>query len=506
MAARAMNWFKHPAWSKFVFPGLWALVWIGLPLTSFPLLTRLTGATVAPFSAIPLALLALVWFLPYLLRRGSLPHESVPFIIFTLFVIALAAYSFFEDVGIFKNKTMLSQLVRTFLPFATGAAFFLISSAWAKSSASLRRCLQFIHIGGALMLVWSIAQAVVLNLFQGQFPPIMQTIAAALATQMSLDGFTRVIGLAFEPSWFANQLNLLYLPLWLAATYQRTTVFPKLWKISVENILLVAGVVLFFLASPRIGAAAFMLMMLYLFLKFNVAAYHWVINRLTHFWSALKHPQLIKLGVGILIILIFISIYAVFSLGALKIASERDYRIKVLLSSPFTPQEMNELRALDENALFMVGQRLLFLERTVFWMTGWHIFNDHPWVGVGLGNAGYHFVSHMPSVGWATVELRANIYRNEGLPNTKSIWFRLLAETGIIGFSLFVVWLLVLWFSTTSSLHSREDTIKTVAMAGQLALLALIFEGLSIDTFGLPYLFVISGLAASAGWIYRHNQ
>jgi hypothetical protein len=505
MVARVITWFKTHSWSKLVLSGLWAFVLIGLPLTSFPLITRLTGATVAPFSAIPLALLALVWFLPYLLRRGSLPNESILLIFFILFVLALAAYSFFEEVGIFRDRSMLSQFVRTMIPFGTGVAFFLITSAWSKDSVSLRRSLQFIHIGGALLLLWAIAQAIVI-LSKSQFPAIMESIRSALVTQSKMEGTTRIGGLTWEASWFAHQLNMLYLPLWLAATYQRTTVFPKLWKISVENIFLVIGIGVFFLASPRIGAAAFMLMMLYIFLRFNVAVYHWIIQRLSHLWSSFQYPRLLKLGAGLLVIIAFISIYTLFSMGAFKIASERDPRVKMLVDSPLSQEEIKKLSAFDENTLFYLGLRFAFMERTVFWMTGWDIFNEHPWVGVGLGNSGYYFFSHMPAIGWSSIEMRAVMYQNEGLPNIKSIWYRLLAETGIVGFAIFITWLLMIWFSTSSSLHSRDDTIKTVALAGQLALLAYVFEGFSVDTFGLPYLFVITGLAASAGWIYRHKQ
>jgi hypothetical protein len=504
MADRVTAWLKTHSWSKLALTALWALVLIGLPLTSFPVITRITGATVAPFSAIPLAILVLVWFLPYLLRRGSLPNESILLVVFTLFVLAVAAYSFFEDVGIFRDRSMLGQFVRTMVPFGTGMAFFFITSAWSKDQAKLRQSLQFIHIGGALLLLWAIAQAIVI-LTKSPFPSIMEAIRSALVTQSKMEGTTRVGGLTWEASWFAHQLNMLYLPLWLAATYQRTSVFPKLWKISVENIFLVLGVGVFFLASPRIGAVAFMLMMLYIFLKFNVAVYQWVIQRLSHLWSSLKHPHLIKIGVGALVVSMFIGIYALFSLGAFKIASERDWRVKMLVDSPLSQDEIYKLSAFDENTLFYLGLRFAFLERTVFWMAGWNIFNDHPWVGVGLGNAGYYFFSDMPAVGWSSIEMRAVMYQNEGLPNIKSIWYRLLAETGIVGFAIFITWLLTIWVSTTSSLHSRDGTIKTVALAGQLALMAYVFEGFSVDTFGLPYLFVITGLAASAGWIYRHK-
>lgn len=505
MALRAESWFKIKRWWKWLLLVLWAATLIGLPLTSFPPITNLTGATVAPFSAIPLVLLSLVWFVPYILQRGKLPKETIPFIVFTLFVIALAAYAFFEVEGYFRNKPLLSQTVRTFIPLGIGLAFFLVTSAWHSHKNGLRRSLQFIHIGGFLLLLWSVAQAIIVFLFNYQYPAFMDAIKTALVTQSTMVGNPRLAGLTWEASWFAHQLNMLYLPLWLAATYQRTSVFPRVWKISVENIFLVFGMGVFFLSSPRIGGAACMLMLLYLFIKFNIAIYRWIIQRLARLWRSFGPLQLIKIGVGVVLVVLFIAVYFGFSVGVLKIVSKRDWRVGLIVNSPLSQSEIQQLGSFNENALYLLGIRFAFLERTVYWMDGWRIFNDHPILGVGLGNAGYYFVSHLPAVGWSSYEIRAVVYQNDSLPNIKSIWFRLLAETGIVGFSLFVTWLLVLWSSANKRLCSQDATIKTVALAGQLALLAYIFEGFSVDTFGLPYLFVMAGLVASTGGILRRQ-
>lgn len=248
-----------------------------------------------------------------------------------------------------------------------------------------------------------------------------------------------------------------------------------------------------------------MLMLLYLFIKFNIAIYRWIIQRLARLWCSFGPLQLIKIGVGVVLVVLFIAVYFGFSVGVLKIISKRDWRVGLIVNSPLSQSEIQQLSSLNENALFYVGIRFAFLERTVYWMDGWRIFNDHPILGVGLGNAGYYFVSHLPAVGWSSYEVRAVVYQNDSLPNIKSIWFRLLAETGIVGFSLFITWLLVLWSSANKSLCSQDATIKTVALAGQLALLAYVFEGFSVDTFGLPYLFVMAGLVASTGGILRHQ-
>jgi Na+-transporting methylmalonyl-CoA/oxaloacetate decarboxylase gamma subunit len=248
-----------------------------------------------------------------------------------------------------------------------------------------------------------------------------------------------------------------------------------------------------------------MLMLLFLIVKFHVAIYHWIVRRLAQAWRSFGTLLTVKIGVGFVMVVLFLAVYIAFGAGALKIASERDWRVGLILKSPLSKDEMQRVAAFDENSLFLLGLRFAFLERTVYWMDGWHIFNDYPVLGVGLGNAGYSFISHLPGIGWSSIEVRAVVYQNESMPNIKSVWFRLLAETGILGFSLFVTWLLGLWSSARRSLRSQDATLKTIALAGQLTLLAYIFEGFSVDTFGLPYLFIMAGLVASAGMIYRRQ-
>ena len=505
MVDRLAARLKFTSWWPYVPAFFWALVMVGLPLTSFPLITRLTGSTVAPFSAIPLAILALIWFLPYLARRGSLPKESVPFIFFVLWVILVAGFAFFANTSMFRDRPLLGQTIRSLLPFILGAAFFFITAAWNKDVNRLRRSLQWIHIGGIILLVYAFAQVFVITQLGYKYLENLNVIGSFLVTQMDLGGIGRIAGLTFEPSWLAHQLNMLYLPLWLAASYQRTTVFPRLWKISFENIFLVMGLAVFYFSSPRIGGVACMLMLLFLFLKLNLAVYRWVNHRLGRQWGAGRHPRLLKLGISALVLVVIVGLYGAFSWGVVKVVSERDWRVALLLKNSLTQTDLQEISRLDESSLFFVAQRFAFLERTVYWMTGWHIFNDYPLTGVGLGNAGYYYLDHLPTTGWSSYEVRTIMYREDVLPNIKSLWYRLLAETGIIGFGLFITWLLVIWISLSASQRSRDDTLRTVSLAGQLALLALVFEGFSIDSFGLPYLSVIAGISAATGLIYRRN-
>jgi O-antigen ligase len=91
------------------------------------------------------------------------------------------------------------------------------------------------------------------------------------------------------------------------------------------------------------------------------------------------------------------------------------------------------------------------------------------------------------------------------LPNIKSLWVRLLAETGLVGFSTFLGWLYVLWRSTRLMMRSKRLEFRAIALAGQLSLIAFIVEGFSIDSFAMPYLWVMAGIVSAAGMVYRRS-
>jgi len=192
--------------------------------------------------------------------------------------------------------------------------------------------------------------------------------------------------------------------------------------------------------------------------------------------------------------------------GVFFFAVQRDWRLNILVNDPPTIKEIVGVLTLDQNTILTLSHRFIFLERTVYWFSGWNVFNQYPWLGVGLGNAGFFFPKLAPAIGWATFEIRNVLFYLTQLPNVKSFWFRLLAETGLVGFSIFITWLYVLFHSSKLSQRNSSRTIKTFALAGQLALLAFIGEGLSIDSFAMPYLWVIAGLIAAIAMIHRQEN
>ncbi len=238
----------------------------------------------------------------------------------------------------------------------------------------------------------------------------------------------------------------------------------------------------------------------FVFIRLNASAYHWLQVRIqSRFPTRTKR---VRTAANFGIILGMVAIYALL-VFTLVLILKRDPRMALVFTYPPTWPEIGRLLMLDEQTWMLVSRRFRFLERVVYWISGWRVFNDYPLFGVGLGNSGSFFLDKMPYLGWTSIEVRYLLSGAPFLPNIKSLWVRLLAETGLVGFSIFSAWLVTLWRSTFRTLRSSLPWHRVMAFVCQLMLVALIAEGFSIDSFALPYLWLVAGLAAAAGSSHR---
>jgi O-Antigen ligase len=489
---------------------IWAVAIICLPITSFPLFESLSGGIVAPLSIIPFFILLLVWVVPMILRREELPKETIPLMAFSLATIISCAAALFLVIPGFKGKSVSGQEIRSLFTLAVGLTFYLVTTTWIKNSARLKKTWMYLTIGGMFMLLWAAIQAIFVLQQANTYPQWLSQIQSWLVVRSpSFNPKTgRVVGLAYEASWFAHQMVIVYLPIWIAATYYRTSAFRfRIYHISIENILLIVGLGAFFLSSPRIGLVSLLLVIIYLFMRLNLSLQHKLegkISNSTMFRRVFKSDQRLSLARVITSILIIIAYILVLG-GLIVFSVQRDWRLTALVSSPPTAKEIVGLITLDQATLLNLSNRFVFLERMVYWLNGWNVFNQYPWLGVGLGNAGFFFPKLAPALGWSSFEIRNVLYYLTQMPNVKSLWFRLLAETGLVGFSLFITWLFCLYQSSRFGQRHQDSTVKTLSFAGQLAFLALIGEGFSIDSFSMPYLWVMAGLVAGIAMMYRRE-
>ena len=472
--------------------GLLLLTVLLLPITSLPLLSsRMGGTLVSPPAIITVMLAAPIWLLLLILRRLSLPREALPWLAFCGAVVLSSALAFFLPLPPYRSFTPLEAETSAVITFVISAVFYLLFASWLREPRDFAWILRAVNLGGMLILAWSLAQLYVVLVQDGNYPGLMVRMHSWISIRSLGDRiFTlRLTGLAFEPSWLAHQLNLVYLPLWLGATISGYSSFRKVLRLSLENVLLILGLIVLVFTYSRIGLLAILLALAYGIFQASRSAVRWLRAWLIrHNWPA--SPWLGPLlGLGLALI------YVLAVLALLSILSRSDPRIARLLSMDGLPANLLDFAA-----------QVDFAERVLYWMNGWQVFARYPFLGVGLGNAGFFFREHLPAVGLRFPEISQILNQALFLPNIKSFWVRLLAETGLLGTSLFLSWYLLLWTSSRNLAAQPSALMRALGWMGSLSLITFLAEGFSVDSFALPYLWVSLGLLTAASALARKGK
>ena len=476
--------------------GGWMLLVVLLPITSMPLVTLLFGSSeVAVPAGVVLLVFVLVWLVPFLIKKGRIPRQSLPLVGFVLTAVISCACAFFLAIPPFKDVSIPLNELKGLLTLAVGVCFYLVTAVWVSDSKRMEATLRWMNWSGLVVLLWSALQ-LALWYTTNHYPEWLRTIQSFFSVGPLYR--QRPTGFTLEPSFLANQLNLLYLPAWLAASIWRTSAHRfNLFGFIFEDALLTAGAAMMFFSLSRVGMLAFFLMIAYLIFKGSLFFSGWIQTKLAArtnagtFWASRR-----KLIASMILITLFLSYLAVAG-GAGFALSRLDPRMKTLFQFSLE----------GKDPFLKYADQLTFASRVVYWQAGWEVFNDYPWLGVGLGNSGFFFPEKMSGFGWGLVEVRRLMYVDTALPNIKSLWVRLLAETGLVGFAFFVCWLYLVWHTATWLENRMADRrAKMLALMGKLAIIALVFEGFSVDSFALPYLWFALGLVTAASLSPAHVE
>lgn len=467
----------------------WFVLVVSLPITSLPLISALAGGSmVAP----PAGFLALgffaVWLIPQWVKGRSLPRHAIPLLVFCGGVLLSGLAAYFIEFPAFRSVNFTRSQVMELATLAVGVCTYLVTASYLSDERRMLATLRWINWSGLAVILWSVAQFVSWQLTK-DYPLMMEEFQNTISISRLYAG--RVTGFALEPSWLAHQLNMLYLPLWLAATVRRFSAHGwRVLRFSLENLLLVMGVGVLWFSLSRVGLVAFLLMLALVFILLNVQAVGWLERYILRRRQLGRlSPQAARRLLHVILTVALILIYIALLVAAAFLLSKLDWRMARLF----------DLETLRQEGLMVYANQLIIAERIVFWQVGWDVFNDHPWLGVGLSNAGYFFAEKLPAYGYGLIEISQNLYRETALPNTKALWVRLLAETGLLGFALFSAWLLVQWAGGADLAHSPSRLQRSLGLAVQFVVLGLLVEGFSVDTFALPYYWFALG-AGVAAW------
>ena len=352
----------------------------------------------------------------------------------------------------------------------------------------VRTSLKALYAGLVLMLLWSSVQAYLVLDGSERMPLIVTRLHHLFSVR---DPFPdRVTGMAFEPSWAADQLVVLYIPLLLSSITQKWSVFRITRKgISLELLLLAWCGAILILTKSRITLFGVLVFLLIVGFVIGISRLGYWIKR----WYAQpgKHFLPFKATYAVAILILTASL-AGLATGVVLVFKQTDSRAANLFSAP---KRLSEFQYFYPNeGVYELANELAFAERIVYWSFGFRTFSDHPLLGVGPGNAGFFFEESLPPYGFGLTEIRNVLDLGEyGFPNPKNLWLRLLSETGILGFSIYLCWYLVMAASAFLLWKADDPLHKVLGLSGLMVVVIQILEGFSLDTFALPQMWIIFG-------------
>lgn len=456
---------------------LWGLVLITLPVTTFRYIPGPLGrALVKPLALYPLALLLPVLFLIFFReRRIPLPSNFKPLLAFLIFALISSLVGVLYAPLPLRDATFEDRILRGWISLVVGLVFFFAAFWMNRDEKDLHRSLRWIYAGLGLTLVWSLVQAVAINtdLIPRQ---LINDIQLIFSDRPLLP--RRISGFAYEPAWLADQIVVFYLPWLFAAMLMRRPLTRRAW---LEPLLFLLALIVLVFTYSRGGLASALICMAVVGLLMGRAALQrawlWVA---APFRSKKQRGRTVALGLragllagamlGVVLVFSFLSRYEYFSslweLG-------------------------DESRPLDYIVDISAGPRLAYA------MAGYQVYEQAPLTGVGMGSSGLHLLQRYPEWSIVIPEISRQLSPDSNLiPNIKSFYVRLLAETGLPGFWLFVVFFLTFLALLRRMFLSKSTDLRFVAVAGLFAWLALALRNVTQDSFTFPIMWVILGIIA----------
>jgi O-antigen ligase len=125
-------------------------------------------------------------------------------------------------------------------------------------------------------------------------------------------------------------------------------------------------------------------------------------------------------------------------------------------------------------------------------------YGEHPWIGVGPGASGLYMYGNLPDWALTTVpEIARQVSPESALyPNPKNLYVRLLAETGLIGFFLFLAFQFFLLGDALAALRQTSTLWRFLAVAGIFTWFALVIYNMTQDSLAIPNLWINMGVLA----------
>lgn len=463
---------------------LWGAALLALPVTSFRWFPFLGESTlVRPLALYPLALLIL--FLLTQSVRGKIKLNwsgaLIPLGVLILFIVAVTSFGALIDPIPLRGQVYSGRALRALVTLFIGVAFF-ISAMWMNASeADLRFSVRWLFAGLCLDLAWSGLQA--FTFYTGLLNKEMVTHWQLAFSMRELVRTNRISGLAYEPAWLAGQFATTFIPFLFAAVMTNFRISRLKW---LEPVLLALSLLVVLATYSRGGLltviAAAGLTFLFFGRKVMGSVWAWFVSGF--------RGRLSDVLFRIAMIAAVISVIA----GSFIFLSQKNF-----------------FRRLWETKAESLTEYMIKINagaRGAYSTGALSAFEEHPWTGVGLGASGFYIYQNLPDWSLTTVPEIANQLSPENrlYPNPKNLYARLLAETGLIGFFLYIAFQFHILGDMLNLYRREEHWARFAAVAGVFAWLAITFYNFTQDSLATPNIWLISGMLVGLSVTTSHKE
>ena len=436
----------------------WFLAIILFPITTPPFLPL--GNVVAK----PISLIFMLFLLFILLATGNyrlkkvISYELMLLLIFA-FVAVLTGVLHWQFFDLFNSEQGMANYLRALPTLIIGCGFYLTFRAMNLDKVELN--------SSELIIQWAMMASIGIEILQAAadtiFPfllPLVVSIDTALV-EVSFTWTERYHGLAYEPSWLGEQLLLICIPLSLSRVVSGRSL--GIFRLPVlriplrkEAFFLFMSVIGVILSGSRSALFGLLLISLGTGLLYFVKNRHGMLN--------LRSVMKVILLAGV-------------CLAGFLFAVSNDYVLSAFIAV---------ISASSFDELARMGN---FGPRASLWLTSFQVFLANPFFGVGLGGAEIYYADFVPDWVLNVPEVQGWL-AGEGRANPKNLITRLLSETGLVGFLIFLSFVLQ-HFRGPGDL--RHQYLKVAMVAG------FIVFSFQSDTFALPTLWFALGFLYLSG-------
>ncbi|MBI5353276.1 MAG: O-antigen ligase family protein [Chloroflexi bacterium] len=457
---------------------LWGATMLTIPVTSFrwfPFLGE--GTLVRPLAMYPLALLIPLLLIQWRRRKVKLgwANALIPLGALILFIVAVTCLGALIDPVPLRGQIYSGRAIRALITISIGLAFF-ISAIWMnKNEDDLRFTVRWLFAGLCLDIAWSGLQAV--TYYTELLDREMVAHWQLAFSVRELIRTNRISGMAYEPAWLAGQFATIFIPFLFASVLTNFRVTRLKW---LEPVLLVLSMLTLLATYSRGGLLITLAVMGLTFLFFGRsvlrAIWNWFMNGFNKLLDILVRVVLIGAIAGSLT-------------GSLVFLNQKDIFRRIL---DFNAASLSEYMVNIEAGA-----------RGAYMTSAFAEFEDHPLTGVGLGASGFYMYQNLPDWSLTTVpEIAKQLDPSNRLyPNPKNLYIRLLAETGLIGFILFLAFQFHILGDMLGLLRRKETWVRFALVAGVFAWLAITFYNFTQDSLTTPNIWLVPGvLVGLSGW------